>query len=329
MLDETDLQLVNLLQIDPRMSWANAGRILGISATTAANHWHRLSAEGLAWVTTYPNLETQFTAIVEVDCRTDALPSAIEQLRQHPLVVSVEESTGNSDLLLWIIAPDMSSLTTLIIEWVGGLEGVHGTRSSLVTEVIVGSESWRVNALDRAQTGQAVSARPRPSPDAGPARVDIALAEALARDGRASATSLAQLLDAPVSSVQRRLQRLLTGGLITMRCDVAPELAGWALECTWLATAALSHKPRIAELLKDQPALRACEWTTGAHNLRLTFRANTMRTLRGFEQTIAKTLPGLAPSELVVQLRAHKSMGWLLDSAGRTTGKLVVPVFAS
>ncbi|MFT3876434.1 MAG: AsnC family transcriptional regulator [Propioniciclava sp.] len=328
MIDETDLQLVNLLQIYPRMSWANAGRILGISATTAANRWHRLNGEGLAWITTYPNLETQFTAIVEVDCRTDTLPVVIQQLCQHPLVVSVEECTGDGDLLVWIIAPDMNSLTTLIIEWIGRLDGVHGTRSSLITEVIVGGESWRVNALGPARTSQATATRPQQAPESTPSRVDVVLAEALARDGRVSATALAHLLDAPVSSVQRRLQRLLVGGKITMRCDVAPQFAGWALECTWLATAALNHKPRIAELLRDQPSLRAGEWTTGAHNLRLTFRANTMSTLRGFEQTLAKTLPGLAPGDLVVQMRAHKSMGWLLDSAGRTTGNLVVPVFA-
>ena len=329
MLDETDLRLAHLLQIDPRISWARAGEILQISPTTAANHWRRLVGSGLAWITTYPNPDNRFTAVVEVDCRNEHLPAVIHRLCQHPLVVSVDEATGRRDLLLTVMAPDMTSLTNLIIDWIGKLEGVYGTRSSLVTTTIVGPESWMLGVLTKRQIHQAT---PQLLPDRAPAQLgaaDRALADALAVNGRASIASLSQILDVPSSTVHRRLTRLLANRNVIMRCDVAPELAGWLLECTWMITVPLSHKTRIVDLLRQQPALRSCMWITGINNLRVNFRLTYQGALDALEARIATAIPGLVPDETILHLRSHKSMGWLLNADGRCTGELVAPAFGA
>lgn len=326
MQEETDLRLVNLLQIDPRMSWARAAEILQVSPTTVANHWQRLSSHGLAWITAHPNIENRFTAIVDVDCRTKQLPSVIEQLCAHPLITSVDETTGHRDILITVMAPSLNALTNLIIDWIGSLDGVHGTRSSLVTNVITGAESWRLNVLAKRQIQQA---RPQLVPEQGPRELsdtDLALADALARDGRASVASLAEQLDMPTSTVQRRLKRLLSDGSIVMRCDVAPELAGWLLECTWLATVS-SRKTKVIELLKEQPGVRSCMWITGKNNLRINFRVNYQGALGTLESRMAAAIPELNPVETIVHLRSHKSAGRILDSEGRFTGRFVPPVF--
>ena len=327
MRDETDLQLVNLLQIDPRISWSKAGEILQMSPTTVANRWNHLVDRGLAWICTHPNPERQFTAVVEVDCRTEFLAPVIEQMCSHPLITSVDEATGQRDILLTIMAPDMATLTTLIIDWIGGLEGVHGTRSSLVTDVIVGAESWRVNILTQRQINQALPQRTPDRSQAGADEADLALAQALARDGRASIAWLSQELDMPTSTAHRRLRRLLANRNLIVRCDTAPELAGWLLECTWLTTVAFNYKNRVIELLKEQPSLRSCFWITGGNNLRVNFRVNHTGSLAALESSIALAIPGLAPDETIVHLRSHKSMGWLLRPDGSCTGQLVPPVF--
>lgn len=328
MIEEIDLRLGHLLQIDPRMSWARVGEILQVSPTTAANHWRHLVSGGLAWVTTYPNPGNRFTAIVEVDCRTEYLPPVIAQLCRHPLVVSVDEATGRRDLLLTLMAPDMTSLTNLIIDWIGGLEGVYNTRSALVTNVIVGPESWTVGALTKREIYQA-SAQLLPDRTGGGEMdsADLALAEALAVNGRASVASLSQALGVPSSTVHRRVMRLVANQNLIMRCDLAPLLAGWRLACTWLITVPLSHKARVVELLKQQSALRSCLSITGSNNLMASFRVSDQHALDLLESRVASAIPGLAPDETIVHLRSHKSMGWLLDAEGRCTGELVVPVF--
>ena len=97
-----------------------------------------------------------------------------------------------------------------------------------------------------------------------PDDLDRELARLLAVDGRTSATSLARTLDVPASTLHRRLQKLLTNRQIELRCDVAPELGGWSLECTWTATIPLNHKTRVLELLRQR--LRFPPERRGIHN---------------------------------------------------------------
>ena len=204
---------------------------------------------------------------------------------------------------------------------------MYGTRSSLVTNVIVGAESWRANILTQRQVNQALPQRTPDRSQTGFDAADLALAQALARDGRASVASLSQELDMPTSTVHRRMRRLLANQHLIMRCDTAPELAGWLLECTWLTTVAFNYKNRVIELLKEQPSLRSCFWITGSNNLRVNFRVNHIGSMAALESSIASAIPGLAPDETVVHMRSHKSMGWLLRPDGSCTGQLVPPVF--
>ena len=204
MYEELDRRLVNVLQIDPRATWAKVGKVLGVSPTTVAHRWQRLVDDGIAWITACPNLNQQMTAIVEVDCHTESLPQVIKTLCANPMIVSVDETTGDRDLLLTVVAPDLPTLSDMVIDWIGGLRGVHGSRSALVTSVVIGSDTWHINALNKSEK---ILAR---GPQSGelwmlpPDDLDRELAQLLAADGRASATSLARTLDIPASTLHHQ-----------------------------------------------------------------------------------------------------------------------------
>ena len=325
MYEELDRRLVNVLQIDPRASWAKVGKVLGVSPTTVAHRWQRLVDDGIAWITACSNLNQQMTAIVEVDCHTESLPQVIKTLCANLMIVSIDETTGDRDLLLTVVAPDLPTLSDMVIDWIGGLRGVHGSRSALVTSVVIGSNSWRIDALSKAEKILARGHRPGELWMLPPDDLDRELAQELAVDGRTSATSLARTLDVPASTLRRRLQKLLTNRQIELRCDVAPELGGWSLECTWTATIPLNHKTRVLELLRQQSGLRSCMWITGSNNLRVNFRVERQSGIGMIESAVAEAIPGLAPAETIVYMRSHKSMGWVLDRDGRATGEFVCP----
>ena len=240
------------------------------------------------------------------------------------MIVSIDETTGDRDLLLTVVAPDLPTLSDMVIDWIGGLRGVHGSRSALVTSVVIGSNSWRIDALSKAEKILARGPRPGELWMLPPDDLDRELAQSLAVDGRTSATSLARTLDVPASTLHRRLQKLLTNRQIELRCDVA-ELGGWSLECTWTATIPLNHKTRVLELLRQQSGLRSCMWITGSSNLRVNFRVERQNGIGMIESAVAEAIPGLAPAETIVYMRSHKSMGWVLDRDGRTTGEFVCP----
>ena len=325
MYEELDRRLVNVLQIDPRASWAKVGKVLGVSPTTVAHRWQRLVDDGIAWITACPNLNQQMTAIVEVDCHTESLPQVIKTLCANLMIVSIDETTGDRDLLLTVVAPDLPTLSDMVIDWIGGLRGVHDSRSALVTSVVIGSNSWRIDALSKTEKILARGPRPGELWMLPPDDLDRELAQSLAVDGRTSATSLARTLDVPASTLHRRLRKLLTNRQIELRCDVAPELGGWSLECTWTATIPLNHKTRVLELLRQQSGLRSCMWITGSNNLRVNFRVERQNGIGMIESAVAEAIPGLAPAETIVYMRSHKSMGWVLDRDGRTTGEFVCP----
>lgn len=304
MYEQLDRHLAHLVQMDPRISWARAGRLLDISPTTAAHRWQRLADEGLVWVTTFPNLDRHLTVIVEVDCRTESLPSAIATLCAHSMVVSVDETTGRRDLVLTIVAPDLPTLSDLVIDWIGSIPGVYNSRSAVVTAVAIGTESWRVNGLnlteaERVQPHQTRELWALPNDE-----LDQQLVTLLAKDGRASASDLARQLDVPTSTLHRHLQKVLASRQILMRCDVAPELGNWTMECTWMATVAFNHKVRVLELLKQHPSLRSCLWVTGSDNLRVNFRVPHHGSIAKIEAETAKAIPGLAPTETIVHYAA-------------------------
>ena len=52
-LDDGDLALIHALQVAPRVSWAQAGQVLGTSPAALAERWARLRSSGLAWVTAH------------------------------------------------------------------------------------------------------------------------------------------------------------------------------------------------------------------------------------------------------------------------------------
>ena len=241
------------------------------------------------------------------------------------MIVSIDETTGDRDLLLTVVAPDLPTLSDMVIDWIGGLRGVHGSRSALVTSVVIGSNSWRIDALSKTEKILARGPRPGELWMLPPDDLDRELAQSLAVDGRTSATSLARTLDVPASTLHRRLQKLLTNRQIELRCDVAPELGGWSLECTWTATIPLNHKTRVLELLRQQSGLRSCMWITGSNNLRVNFRVERQNGIGMIESAVAEAIPGLAPAETIVYMRSHKSMGWVLDRDGRATGEFVCP----
>src|SRR5438128_7915967 len=82
-LTETDLALVEALQVAPRAPWTSLGAALGISAATAAQRWARLAATGSAWVTGGPGValwNTRCVAYVEVDCAPERRLAVAEVL---------------------------------------------------------------------------------------------------------------------------------------------------------------------------------------------------------------------------------------------------------
>lgn len=328
-IDERDLELLHALQIEPRVSWSDAARILGSSRATLVERWNRLRSAGLAWVTAHPggSYRNVTLALVEVDCLPGARAQVVEAVCRDPRAVTVEESTRGRDLLLTVITADLPSLTTFLLEDLEALPGVARQRSYLATTVHRHGSHWRLDALAPAQqVGLQRTSRVAPAAEAlTPPRHAWPLIEALARDGRATAAELAHATGRNASTVRRQLDRLLRSDLLSFRCELAAEISGWSVSSTWTARVEPADHERTIRALAALPELRMCLSTTGDTNIAMTIWTHSLADMRRIERLLGQHLPWLQLRDNAVNLRTPKRMGWLLDPAGRATGTVIPP----
>jgi len=328
-MNEIDIQLVNVLQIAPRISWAAAGAILDLSPNAVAGRWQRLRTQGLAWISVYPSeVDVQhITATIDVDCQLSHRKTVARQLCLDPRVVSLDECARGRDLLLTVMVPDLQSLSDFVLDDLSVTPGITDTRTSVVTAVHRNGSDWRLDALNPEQQRQAEasSATPdralpeRPPPDAW------ALVDALTPDGRCSIADLARTTGRTPATVRRQLMQLLASQMLTFRCDFEHGATGWPITFTWFARVPPVDLTRTVETLTALPQLRMCLSTTGQANLVFSVFSRSVHGLFRFEQLLGQKVPRLELIESMLHLRSLKRMGWLLDDHGRRTDTLVGP----
>src|SRR5205085_6586897 len=96
-MDDLDRRLIAVLQEDPRISYADLGKQLGVSGMTAATRLNRLRAADLLWCRALPNfqtleLATQVFGYVQVDL--SALGQVVETLLRSPYVLRIDRVAG-------------------------------------------------------------------------------------------------------------------------------------------------------------------------------------------------------------------------------------------
>jgi DNA-binding Lrp family transcriptional regulator len=134
-LDDTDRQLLSLLQANAREGTATLARKLGLARTTVVARIARLERSGV--VAGYGvRLGTRLDATtVRAWCSISVLPKAapavLRALEAMPEVEEVSAVSGPFDYLAFLRCASHEQLDTLL-DKVGQLEGVHQTQTSIV-----------------------------------------------------------------------------------------------------------------------------------------------------------------------------------------------------
>ncbi|MFJ8996197.1 Lrp/AsnC family transcriptional regulator [Streptomyces sp. NPDC102279] len=323
-VDETDLMLLNALQIAPRASWTSLGQTLGLNPTTLARRWERLGAHGDAWISAYLSPTGSGGALVEVDCDANTAHSAAETLARDPRIATVEETSGARDLLLNVSTSSISALSDCL-RGVQQAVGVRSVRSHVVTTVVTEASTWRLDALE---PGQQLALRTRTAPGYS-SSVDLdplarRLAVELSADGRLPVSELAERTSASLNTVRRRLAHMEGAGLLKVRCDLAKGVSG----STTAATFWLSVPPReldgAARAISELPQVRVSVGVTGPQNLIVIAWLRDTSDIPQFEIEMTQRSPAACIEDRAVTLRTIKHVGRLLDEQGCARG--VVPV---
>ncbi|MGM0724282.1 MAG: AsnC family transcriptional regulator [Actinomycetota bacterium] len=324
MLDETDLALVDALQVNPRMSWSSLAPVLDLAPITLARRWQRLVDAGSAWVTVALTNRQMRGAVIELSCRPGAAHRVALALAEQPNVSTVGITTGRFQVFALVLAPSLPSIAEVLVHSLPIPEEVTALHSYLYSGLF-GGVVWRLGVINRAQSEQVREPVASPPAQIRPfGQGDRALFLALGHDGRRAYNDLADELGTSPQAVRRRLDRLCRHGDITFRCDVARPLTGWvSMAFLWLSVPE-NDLAAVGRALGALPETRHCSAVPGPANLALVV---SLRSLEHLDETLGRIVrehPTVSVVDRRVVLQQVKVHGRIVDEQGRSVR--VIPV---
>jgi DNA-binding Lrp family transcriptional regulator len=139
-LDESDFEIVRLLEKNAEFPYQRIAEMLGLSLTTVYNRVKRLKRIGVIQRTVvevdYLRLGYSIRALVGVSLSPKAQDQALTKLRKMGQVRRIYQVTGRFDYMLEVVVRHTEELRRLLTEEMGKIEAIQRTE----TMVIIHSE---------------------------------------------------------------------------------------------------------------------------------------------------------------------------------------------
>lgn len=327
MIDETDLAIVNALEVQPRIEFSSLAAVLGLTPATVARRWKALVDSGRAWVTISPgprHHEVGWSAFISIEAHVSEQDRLAERLCAEPSFASVLLMSGENQFLIDCFATSSKESMRLLTEVFPNLPGVIRRRIDPITKIFRLGSQWRTGALD-APSRKALE---RVSAGLGaahiPDEVDGRLLAALAADGRAGWQQIAEAAEVSPQTAQRRVSRLINSGFMTFRCDTSSlsdqglkeVIVDWAIP--------VSDIDAVGSRLAANPVCRISTQVLAAGNFSSTLWVRDYSQVQDHEAEVLKISPRAAVVERHAVLHAYKRMGQVLAEDG--TRAATVPV---
>jgi Lrp/AsnC family transcriptional regulator for asnA, asnC and gidA len=142
-LDQTDCEMINLLQKDGRMPIVMLAKKLKISETTARSRLKRLlDTKKINIVAVSNPIELGFEIVGSLKLSIDLKKKdpIMEELKKIHSLNYVALTTGGSDIDVEFIASSLAEFKTLIFEKICHIDGVNSAQTSLIVEIV--KDTW-------------------------------------------------------------------------------------------------------------------------------------------------------------------------------------------
>src|SRR6476646_2101816 len=239
-VDDLEAKLVRCLQISPRARFKTIGEALGVSEQTVARRYRKLVASGVLRVRGYVPIDVgqQDSWVVRMRCGPPAGHKVADELGARRDAPWVALCSGGTEVVSLVLSPHLELPTVpdpaptvvghaLVLhrftpqprrEWAGLQDKLTPEQEQRVREgAVATTDAASIDEFDEH---------------------DAALLEALAHDGRTTVSALAKHTGLSEGRANRRLETLLSSGLLALRIDLAPRAFGAdSLAVLWLDVA--------------------------------------------------------------------------------------------
>lgn len=277
MIDLLDGQILNALQLSPRVSFRSIATVIGQTEQTVARRYHKLRRDGVLRVVgmqTPAHADGDAYWVCRMHASPDRIPQLADALVRRPDVSHANVLLGWTELVCTIRAPLADNREDVLLQRL--------PRTTLVTALNIdlvlhrfgqpGSVHWTGygHKLSAEQAADILAEQPDRSPPGQPAQPgaeDRPMLDALAEDGRTPHSQLAERTGWSVARVHRRLAALEASGAVVYDVDLLPERLGYHLSAMLWLTVAPRHTHRVGEHIAAHDEIAFAAATSGAKNL--------------------------------------------------------------
>ncbi|WP_316523458.1 Lrp/AsnC family transcriptional regulator [Kitasatospora brasiliensis] len=274
MTDDLDRRIIQGLHCAPRASFRRLGEILGASEQTVARRYNALRRGGVLRVVGLrsPAAHGQAEWIARLRCRPDAVGPVADSLARRPEVGYASIASGGSEIICTIRSAVGTGRDDVLLRQLPRAASVLDLSVDLLVHTFTGPDTAGWAGGERSLTDEQVrrltAERPVPSgPPLAATDEDVPLFEALAEDGRASHTRLAEVTGWSAPRVARRLEALEAAGSLAYGIDILPDRLGYELNAILWLQVDLPGLHRIGEELGRHDECAFVSATSGKHNL--------------------------------------------------------------
>ena len=137
-MDDVDLQILQVLQTNSRISFSELGRSVGLSATAARNRINALINRGiitkLGAVLDWTKIGWQVQSLLLIQTEHGKADAVIKQLHRIPQILTITKTAGSVDLVVRFLASDVSDFANLLHKTLAKIPGIMSVNTLVVLD---------------------------------------------------------------------------------------------------------------------------------------------------------------------------------------------------
>jgi len=144
-IDQTDCNIIELLQQDGRISNTMIAKKLGISEATVRVRLTRLIKEQYIQIVAVSNplkLGFKVVGILRISIDIKKIENITKELKKLKSIWFIVHTTGGSDIYTEFVVKSLDELNELLFKKINKIDGITGTDTSLILNYIKRQYDW-------------------------------------------------------------------------------------------------------------------------------------------------------------------------------------------
>lgn len=144
-IDQTDCEMIRMLQRDGRVSNTDIAKHIGISEATVRTRLNRLIKEEYIQIVAVSNpmkLGFEIVGTIRIQVDIKKMKSVIDELKKLKPLWHIVQTTGGTGIDTEFVLKSLDDLNDLIFNKINRISGVHKTETSLFLKYIKRQYDW-------------------------------------------------------------------------------------------------------------------------------------------------------------------------------------------